>query len=772
MATLTANLTSFSPNIKSVLNITEKSRSGTSVVLNISITSNLAYSSSYIGSGYVVTGTVTAYGNNKSVTIKENSVTWSGNGNRNNSTTFSITVPANISSITVGYKLSVSGLESASATATNQTLNLSKVLATTTSVTAFTDTTNPTINFSNPSGFKLRPYINFWTDANGTQLGNTIYPSDIPSTGSSISSPYTWNLTEEQRNTIRNWFGTRTTGYATIGIKTYDGSTSLGSSSKGAIFTNNLSSPTFTNFEIEDSNTTTQAITGDSSKFILGYSTLKITIDSTNKATANKGATMSYYLINNTQYTYNENFTLELEKWNSNAITITAVDSRGISTSVTKTLTTASYSPLTKSTSSILRDGNVSEETQLNYSGSVTSVLPNGNNNTITASYKFKKTDESTYTIGSTNITPTSSNDSYSFVGYIIGDLQTGFEINNSYDVEVEVEDVLSSAKFTFTLGSGIPAIAIKGNNVAIHGGYDEQLGGTQLNGDVYLNGELLTGSNIITLTRNTNQTSLTTGSYKKVEFNKYCLKGNKLLMVDNGVKIGQGVNKIKVSGRIQYQLGGNVTSTRYLRIVKNNTDNTLAWAPLNPQSATGSLEISLPPTLCEVEENDIIYLMYYTSSSSDTIYSVSVDNSTMGAATYLTVEDASSITNYSNSGGGGAGVDYIIEQGTDGIWGYRKWNSGVAECWFLQTQNQTHTTTTQWGSCYESPSFYYTYPSGLFIEEPNHDCRKAGGVGGWLEVGGGGTKDRTPTLYLIYPVQRTTSYTGWIGVSAIGKWK
>ena len=26
--------------------------------------------------------------------------------------------------------------------------------------------------------------------------------------------------------------------------------------------------------------------------------------------------------------------------------------------------------------------------------------------------------------------------------------------------------------------------------------------------------------------------------------------------------------------------------------------------------------------------------------------------------------------------------VDYIVEQGTDGIWAYRKWNSGIAECW------------------------------------------------------------------------------------------
>ena len=28
------------------------------------------------------------------------------------------------------------------------------------------------------------------------------------------------------------------------------------------------------------------------------------------------------------------------------------------------------------------------------------------------------------------------------------------------------------------------------------------------------------------------------------------------------------------------------------------------------------------------------------------------------------------------------AAADYIIEQGTSGAWTYRKWNSGIAECW------------------------------------------------------------------------------------------
>lgn len=44
--------------------------------------------------------------------------------------------------------------------------------------------------------------------------------------------------------------------------------------------------------------------------------------------------------------------------------------------------------------------------------------------------------------------------------------------------------------------------------------------------------------------------------------------------------------------------------------------------------------------------------------------------------------------------------ADYIVEQGTSGIWTYRKWASGVAECWGVgETINIT--SLSEWGSLY-----------------------------------------------------------------------
>ena len=48
-----------------------------------------------------------------------------------------------------------------------------------------------------------------------------------------------------------------------------------------------------------------------------------------------------------------------------------------------------------------------------------------------------------------------------------------------------------------------------------------------------------------------------------------------------------------------------------------------------------------------------------------------------------------------------GVQLDYIVEQGTSGIWTYRKWNSGIAECWGRKSVSTT--ITTAWGSLFSS---------------------------------------------------------------------
>ena len=63
--------------------------------------------------------------------------------------------------------------------------------------------------------------------------------------------------------------------------------------------------------------------------------------------------------------------------------------------------------------------------------------------------------------------------------------------------------------------------------------------------------------------------------------------------------------------------------------------------------------------------------------------------------------------------------TDYVVAQGTSGIWTYRKWNSGIAECWGNSTISyQIDCTTQRANAVYTDDTFKGTnasLPSGLF---------------------------------------------------------
>ena len=54
-----------------------------------------------------------------------------------------------------------------------------------------------------------------------------------------------------------------------------------------------------------------------------------------------------------------------------------------------------------------------------------------------------------------------------------------------------------------------------------------------------------------------------------------------------------------------------------------------------------------------------------------------------------------------------------VLETGTSGIWTYRKWSDGTAECWG-RTAVATYTHTTQSGNAYYT-SATFSFPSNLF---------------------------------------------------------
>lgn len=115
--------------------------------------------------------------------------------------------------------------------------------------------------------------------------------------------------------------------------------------------------------------------------------------------------------------------------------------------------------------------------------------------------------------------------------------------------------------------------------------------------------------------------------------------------------------------------------------------------------------------------------------------------------------------------------ADYVVQTGTSGIWTYRLWNSGVAECWgrLLPTQ---YTINTAWGALFvkDNAILRQDYPF-TFKELPVVSMSLYNTVGNcWAYTGTVGSTTQSPAFGLA----RGTSGSVTVGVelTAIGKWK
>ena len=65
------------------------------------------------------------------------------------------------------------------------------------------------------------------------------------------------------------------------------------------------------------------------------------------------------------------------------------------------------------------------------------------------------------------------------------------------------------------------------------------------------------------------------------------------------------------------------------------------------------------------------------------------------------------------------ATADYIIQQGVNGIWTYRKWNSGMAECWATVSATMTVTGENPFtaGGGYVIPTYDFPF---TFVSAPS----------------------------------------------------
>lgn len=118
--------------------------------------------------------------------------------------------------------------------------------------------------------------------------------------------------------------------------------------------------------------------------------------------------------------------------------------------------------------------------------------------------------------------------------------------------------------------------------------------------------------------------------------------------------------------------------------------------------------------------------------------------------------------------------VDTVVAQGKSGIWTYRKWSSGLAECWGRATF--TADVTSQWGGLYISgaASDRITYPFTFTAIPTEQATVRGNGWAAWLYANAANGVN-TAAQTAAYQIVRGASATGvtyYIDYFVSGRWK
>lgn len=232
------------------------------------------------------------------------------------------------------------------------------------------------------------------------------------------------------------------------------------------------SNPNFTsNFKYADINSTTKNITGNDQYIIQNNSNVRVTIPVANRATAKNHATMVRYEATLNGITKTANWSDKsdviidfgtVNADNNVTLTVKAIDSRGNSTSVSKTVTIVPYSMPTANFTAE-RVNNFESQTVLKLSGRISPLTINSSNKNsiVTARYRYKKSKDNTY----------GSWQNFSVSGvpnYTASNINLNLDNLESWDIQVEVTDKLGTVIVTRNVPVGKPIFFIDADKKSV----------------------------------------------------------------------------------------------------------------------------------------------------------------------------------------------------------------------------------------------------------------------------------------------------------------
>lgn len=284
---------------------------------------------------------------------------------------------------------------------------------------------------------------------------------------SGVATQYTWN-TATDASDLYSQIPNNQSGIGTITVDTYNGGTYIGSKSVGFTVTVDptTNKPVFTDFDYEDTNASTVAVTGDNQILIQGKSTLEATVAVADKMVPQNSATA-------TNYTASIDGVVDTEAFSSVAdvvfalgtvagsgnrtLSVSAKDSRNLTNSVNKTINVLPYvSPDISIVAQ--RENNFENATTLDVSGTF-SRLNNGTsdlNAIVAGSLEYRKRQDGGAWSSWVDLTWTQS------TGTFEADTEyLSLDNGSVWDIEVRVTDALETVTESIQVGRGVPILFI-----------------------------------------------------------------------------------------------------------------------------------------------------------------------------------------------------------------------------------------------------------------------------------------------------------------------
>ena len=461
---------------------------------------------------------------------------------------------------------------------------------------------NPTTSsITNDFGFTVGNSTSFTVNRSKSYYTHSLEISvagTLIKTISSVGTSASWTPSSSELTAI--YEAMKNTAEATISVKciTYSRGANIGNTTKtGKIKINESGNePTFTDWTYQNNNSISNSVLGTNQVMLQNKNSITITCGS---ATAKNRASISKYqvVVNNAVYETTNTTTRQITIPNLNlsgnvTFQARAIDSRGFSKTVEKTLLFIPYSEIDIPQISLERHNNYDVESKLRLSGVIALVRYNNQNKNeiVSFKYRFKDNTASSYSnwvdILTSTIPDTAQHFHYdSGTGeFYLDKTEIGnFEKENTYQFEFVIQDKVGTYTFYGLLINGLPLMALRKEKVGINCVPDP----TGKPG-LYINGNYVPFEK--TIYENTGSTSnivydeeIDSPTYMIIEFKANNVNGS--IRVDNPVGKKVSLMIVDSSNSTLYTKVVTITETQltvnsYLRTVlggSNSSNNDIA---------------------------------------------------------------------------------------------------------------------------------------------------------------------------------------------------